>query len=179
MPSWLHSVSQSIALPFTSERRDQRLDHLNLLKLSLVGSDLDDRGTGLDSIIPGCEKGEVLLDIDVSREPAEKLVPGSPGQIGVGVGVANEVVGLGLAQVELDDAEDAADLVLVAGLGRGKLLGVVVGEPGLLAEVGALTRGLEVEPLVLGVLLLAAGVVELVLSVVVLGEVLNDGARLR
>jgi hypothetical protein len=80
--------------------------------------------------------------------------------------------------VELDDAEDTADLALVAGLGRGELLGVVVGEPGFLAEVGALAGGLEVEPLVLGVLLLAAGVVELVGGVVGLGEVLEDGAGL-
>lgn len=81
--------------------------------------------------------------------------------------------------MELDDAEDAADLVPVAVLGRGKFLGVVVREPGLLTKVGALTGGLEVKPLVLGVLLLATGVVELVLSVVGLGEVLEDGAGLR
>ena len=80
--------------------------------------------------------------------------------------------------MELDDAKDAADLALVAGLGRGKLLGVVVGKPCLLAEVGALARGLEVKPLVLGVLLLAAGVVELVGCVVGLSEVLEDGAGL-
>lgn len=80
--------------------------------------------------------------------------------------------------MELDDAKNAADLVLIAGLGGGELLAVVVGEPSLLTEVGALTRGLEVEPLVLGVLLLAAGVVELVGGVVSLGEVLEDGAGL-
>lgn len=80
--------------------------------------------------------------------------------------------------MKLDDAEDAADLALVAGLGGGKLLGVVVGEPGFLAKVGALTGGLEVEPLVLGVLFSAAGVVELVGGVVGLGEVLENGAGL-
>lgn len=80
--------------------------------------------------------------------------------------------------MELDDAKDATDLALVAGLGRGELLGVVVGEPGLLAEVRALARGLEVKPLVLGVLLLTAGMVELVGGVVGLGEVLEDGAGL-
>lgn len=80
--------------------------------------------------------------------------------------------------MELDDAKDAADLVLIAGHGGGELLAVVVGEPSLLAEVGALTRGLEMEPLVLGVLLLAAGVVKLVGGIVGLSEVLEDGAGL-
>lgn len=177
-PSHPHPISQSNLLPPTSESRDQDINRPNLLKRSLVRRNLDDRRTILDSLIPGRKERELLLDINVSRQPANQLVPGSPGQIGVGVAVANEVVGLGLAEVELDDAEDAADLALVAGLGRGELLGVVVGEPGFLAEVGALAGGLEVEPLVLGVLLLAAGVVELVGGVVGLGEVLEDGAGL-
>jgi hypothetical protein len=132
----------------------------------------------LDPLIPGLKEREVLLHVNVWHQPADKLVPVGPGEIGVGVSVADEVVGLGLAEVALDDADDAANLVRVALLGRGQLLLVEHGEPRLLAEVGALARGLEVQPLVLGVLLGAAGVVELVLLVVGLGEVLDDGAGL-
>lgn len=132
----------------------------------------------MNSIIPGRKEREVLLDIDVSSQPANKLVPSGPGQIGVGVVVANEIVGLGPAEVELDDAKDASDLALVAGLSRGKLLGVVVGEPGLLAEVWALARHLEVQPLVFRILLGHSGVVKLAILVVDLHEVLEDGAGL-
>lgn len=53
-----------------------------------------------------------------------------------------------------------------------------VAEPSLLAEVRALTGGLEVQPLVGFVLLRRRSVAELVIGVVGLDKVLDDGTRL-
>lgn len=79
-----------------------------------------------------------------------------------------------LAENRLQYAKDALDLTAVSLHGAGDFLGVIVEEPGNLAEVRALTRGLEVEPLKLGILLFAITDEYLVLLVVLLDEVLKN-----
>ena len=58
-----------------------------------------------------------------------------------------------LRQDALKHAQNTPNLVPVAFDGAGNLLRVERDEPGRLAEVGALARGLEEEPLELGVVL--------------------------
>lgn len=112
---------------------------------------------------------------------AEAGIPRDKSHVGEGHPVAHQPLGpvtLG-AQNALDDAQDAPDLGGIAVDGGLDLLRVEVHEPGGLAEVGALAARLEVQPLVAEVALPqravrdAAGV-----GVVLLGQVLVDGARL-
>lgn len=121
---------------------------------------------------------ELGRGIQIRDQPSHHLIPWDPGEICVRDAVAREIRGALLSEVGVNDAEDAADLVGVAELGRRQLLMVEVGEPGLLSEVGALARHLEVQPLQLGVLGRAAGRVQLVVDVVLVDEVLQDGAGL-
>ena len=78
-----------------------------------------------------------------------------------------------LRQDGLQDAQNALDFVAVPVDSAGNLLRVEVGEPSSLAEVGALARGLEVEPLKLMVALVA-GYRDPVLGVVLINQVLDD-----
>ena len=78
-----------------------------------------------------------------------------------------------LRQDRLQDAQNTLDLVAVPIDSAGNLLRVEVGEPSSLAEVGALARGLEVEPLKLMVALVA-GYRDPVLGVVLINQVLDD-----
>lgn len=146
--------------------------------LGLLSQDLLHHWALHQSLVPGSEDGELLLDIEVGDEPAEQRVPRHPCQISIRALLANEVWGLLLGEVRVNDSQDALDLSGVTFLGRRKLVLVEVAEPCLLAEVRTLTGHLEVKPLVGFVLLRHRGVAELVVGVVGFDEVLDDGTRL-
>lgn len=65
----------------------------------------------------------------------EDLVPRDEGKIGVGDLVADECAGASAGKVRVDHADDALDLVGVALDGRGNILGMIPGEPRVLAPV--------------------------------------------
>lgn len=104
-------------------------------------------------------------------------LPGDEAEVDVGDLGAEEVL-FALEDV-IEDGPDAINLLEVALLGRGDVLGVELVEPDALAVVGALAGHLEVQvllevPFVGG----GAGDAELVVLVVRLDEVLGDGAGL-
>ena len=79
----------------------------------------------------------------------------------------------------IDNTEDALDLVgVTVNGGLNALFRVVGGEPNFLAKVGALARGLEVQPTEGGVFFLGGRVGEVVGLVVGVDEVFEDGAGL-
>lgn len=104
-----------------------------------------DRRPSLQSLIPSPTSRVLLLPLlrkvlthDV-RLVQQQPVPWHEAQIRIADAVAAQVGLLGLRQVVVDDAEDAADLIAVAIEAASQvLLGVVEDEPGALAEVGAL-----------------------------------------
>lgn len=99
-------------------------------------------------------------------------------EIGIGQLVADQILGLLLLQVGVDDARHAANLFGVAVDCRLELFGVVPREPDELAKVRALARHLEVLPDAGLVLFGRAGVLELVGGVIGVDEVVDYGARL-
>lgn len=151
---------------------------MTLSHLSLLGKDFLHRWTRHQSLVPSRKHRELLLDIQLRNQPAEQRVPRHPRQISVCALLANEVGRLLLREVRIHDSKHALDLSGVALLGGWELLLVEVAEPSLLAEVRALTGGLEVQPLVGFVLLRRRSVAELVIGVVGLDKVLDDGTRL-
>lgn len=79
-----------------------------------------------------------------------------------------------LGEYIIQDAKYTLDLVLVALNRAGHLLRVEDGEPGELTEVRALARGLEKQPLELGVLLACVCDGNFVLRVVLVHKVGDD-----
>jgi hypothetical protein len=132
----------------------------------------------------------------VSKDEGQKHLPGNEGQICVGVLVTDEVFGARLFEVLVQDCDHTLDLLAVSLDDRVDLALVVVSEPDALSEVRALSGDLEVEPkyivsrasldryidgglpLLQQVLLRGGSVCELVLLVVLLDQVLDNGTRL-
>ena len=155
-----------------------------------------------DSLPPCPEGRQVLLDLGVesialvSEDEGQKHVPGNERQVCVGVLVTDKVLRARLFEVLVQDCEHTLDLVAVSLDCRFDLLRMVVGEPDALAEVRALSGDLEVEPdgdvsrvsldgyidcdlpLLQQVLLRGGSVCELVLLVILLDQVLDNGTRL-
>lgn len=167
------------------------------LLLHLLGS------RTVQNSLPPCPEGrQLLLNLGVesialvSEDEGQEHVPGNERQICVGVLVANKVLGARTLEVLVQDCEHTLDLVAISFDRRLDLLSVVVGEPDALAEVRALSRDLEVEPdesvsracssrdidgnlpLLQEVLLGSGSVGELVLLVVLIDQVLDNGTRL-
>lgn len=148
-----------------------------LPRLSPRTRDLLNSGTRLHAVHPRLHLGVLGVEVILAREDhGNRPLPRNEREVGVRALVADEP----LAAVErpLEDAADAANLVLIPLDGEGDLLGGVVHEPEGLAVVGALAGDLEVEPLLAVELAGGVGVAELVVLVVLLNEVLDDGARL-
>lgn len=99
-------------------------------------------------------------------------------QVGVGDPVPDEVIGLLLLEMGVDDARDPHGFVRVPLNYRWYLLGVPHREPVLLPEVRSLTAHLEVLPAAGGVLFGERSVVQLVLGVVLVDQVVDDGSGL-
>lgn len=132
-------------------------------------------------------KGVLLLIILLLliQHQVHGVLPRRKGNVDIAVLVTHHPGFLGAVlfllplQMTLEDGSDAVDLLDVAFNSGGDRLGMVPLEPDGLAKVGALAGGLEVEPLA-GVVEVgsARGEAELVLLVVGLGQVLEDGAGL-
>lgn len=155
-----------------------------------------------DSLPPCPEGRQLLLNLSVesialvSEDEGQKHVPWNERQICVGVLVTDKVLGTRTLEVLVQDCEHTLDLVAISLDCRLDLLAVVVGEPDALAEVRALSGDLEVEPdemisraflsersdrilpLLQEVLLGSGSVCELVLLVVLVDQVLDNGTRL-
>lgn len=116
----------------------------------------------LASLPPSPNVGQLLLNRGVEslavvlQNKRQEHVPGEERQVGVGVLVTNKVLGALSLEVLVQNLQHTSDLVAVSFLCRLDLFGVVVGEPGALTVVRALTGDLEVQP-VIGVNHLAAG----------------------
>ena len=150
----------------------------DLAHLSLLLQNFLHGRTRHQLVIPSCEGRELLLVVQIRHQPPKHGVPGDPRQISIGALVTDQVLGLLLLQVGVDDTKHALDLIGIALLGTRQLLLMKGAEPGFLTEVGALTGDLEGEPLQELVLLSGAGIGEAALGVVGVDEVLDDSTRL-
>ena len=119
---------------------------------------------------------QVLLQIPRWIQEANHGIPRQERQIRIAALAPHQVL-LAL-QARIQHLGDALDLVLVAVLRRLDLLMMIDGKPGGLAEVGALPGHLKHQVLVLVILVRGGFRVQLIFRVVVLDEVLDDGAGL-
>lgn len=121
---------------------------------------------------------KVLFQIKcISGDPGNDAEPGNEGEVGITVLVADQI--LTVCKNIVHRFRHTTDFVDVAHPGAFDLLRVVFGEPYCLAEVGALTRHLEVEPLLGVEVFRSAGFeTELLLFVVGFNQVFKDSTRL-
>jgi hypothetical protein len=142
-----------------------------------VLQDLCNGRTGLDTLQPGVEEGEVRLEVEPVSKKEQNGIPRHKDRIGIAeLAVDEEFLVL---QDAVEDAGDATDLVEVAVDSAWELLRVVEGEPHGLPEVRALAGYLVVQPLLRFVVLFRAwGEADVALLVVGFDEVFDDGPRL-
>jgi len=122
----------------------------------------------------------VLVHLKVHRSALDAHldidIPHHEGQVCKGALVANEPGAV--VQDAVEDAGDAVDFVDVAHDGGLEPFGVEEAEPRGLAEIGALARGLEVGILLQEVFFGDGSVRELLIFVVLVDQVEDDGAGL-
>lgn len=116
--------------------------------------------------------------IVLQKRAGHGKVPRDKAQIGISHLVQDEVLAAHLGQMAINHRHHALRLLQVPLDSARELLVVEHGEPERLAVVRALARGLEEQPLLLGEAFLDGRVAELVLFVVRLDEVGEDGAGL-
>jgi len=135
-------------------------------------------GTRHELTVPGGEMRELLLDIKVGgKEMADRVVVVlDEGKIGDGALVTDEP--FLLAQDIVQDTKDALDLALEPEDGRGETFGMVEHEPLAIAKSGALMRRLIEQPGIKVRLLLLVGHQKLLLGIVALGNILENGIAL-
>ena len=107
--------------------------------LGLVLGDLLHRRSGLHAVEPGAKVGVLLVKVWslIPKNEAEHAIPHDEGKVCKSALVAHQVL-LALESV-VEHHGHAIDFVLVALLGRGKLLRMEFVEPCCLAKVRALT----------------------------------------
>lgn len=145
--------------------------HALLLLLSIrsllpILDNLLDRRPVYHLLVPRAETRVLLGQIrrlPLSQQQVHVQMPRHKRQVRKGNLVPHQVLSPLLLQVPVNDAEDALDFIGVAvDGGLNALFRMVVGEPDFLAKIGALARGLEVQPAEGGVLFFGGGVGEVV-----------------
>lgn len=134
------------------------------------------RGPCQHALMPRLDVGEAveLLVRCAEGRGVDALIPRDEGQVSKGALVANQP--FFALQQGVQDAEYALDFGVVALDGRGNTLGVQNVEPTRLSKVRTLARDLEEEVLVAERAILEIRERNLVLGVVLLDEVENNGA---
>lgn len=121
----------------------------------------------------------LLLDIEIlGLEIRQHGGPRNEGQIRVRAFPTNQISIAILLQHRVQDLGNTLGLVLVTFDGAGELLVVEHGEPSSLTKVRALTGHLVVEVLLGKVLFREGGEANRVVLVVLIDQILYDGARL-
>jgi len=104
---------------------------------SPVLQDLGNGWTGLDTLQPGVEGGEVCLKVDPVSEKEHNGIPRHERRICIAKFATDEE--FLVLQGAVEDAGNATNLIDVAVDSAGELLGVVEGEPHGLPKVRSLT----------------------------------------
>lgn len=149
-----------------------------------LGVDLLHRLASQEAVVPRQEVGVVLLEVETivdaslqrSGRVRDKAVPRNPSKIDIRQLVPKKV--RLILQNHLQDLNNPMNLILIPLLRTGNILRVEQVEPSSLTKVWPLTTHLEVKVLLQMPLVSRGSNVELVLLVVRLDEVLEDGAGL-